>query len=49
MGYGLSEEQRDLRTAAREFADRALAPLADSVYQSEEFPWRNFKLLNQYG
>ena len=39
----LTEEERMLQTAVRDFADRELAPRAREVDEKEEFSWENWK------
>ena len=39
----LTEEERMLQTAVRDFADRELAPRAREIDEKEEFSWENWK------
>ena len=45
----LSEDERLLKNAVRDFADRELAPRASSYDQSGEFPWDNVRGLAALG
>ena len=42
-GLTLTEEERMLQTAVREFVDREVVPRAKEVDQAEEFSWENWK------
>ena len=45
----LTEEERMLQTAVREFADRELAPRAREVDAKEEFSWENWRGMASLG
>ena len=45
----LTEEERMLQTAVREFADRELAPRAREVDEREEFSWESWKGMASLG
>ena len=45
----LTEEERMLQTAVREFADRELAPRARELDEKEEFSWENWKGMASLG
>ncbi len=45
----LTEEERMLQTAVREFADRELAPRARELDEKEEFSWENWKGMADLG
>ncbi len=45
----LTDEQRSLRTAARELAESEFLPLAEGVDQSEEYPWDSIAKLADAG
>ena len=45
----LTEEERMLQQAVREFADRELVPRAAGYDEREEFPWDNVRELSQLG
>ena len=45
----LTEEERMLQTAVRDFADRELAPRSREVDEKEEFSWENWRGMSQLG
>jgi alkylation response protein AidB-like acyl-CoA dehydrogenase len=49
MDFMFTEEQKELRRRAREFAEEKLAPLAPVVDESEEISWDLVKLLADEG
>ena len=49
MDFTLSEEQRMLQTAIRDFARDKLAPVADELDRRQEFAWDNFKMMAEMG
>ena len=49
MGLLLTEEERMLKAAAREFADRELAPNAQRLDETEEFPRENLRGIADLG
>lgn len=49
MEFSLSEDQRLIRDAAREFASREIAPRAAAYDRTGEFPWDNVKQLGAQG
>jgi alkylation response protein AidB-like acyl-CoA dehydrogenase len=49
MDFMFTEEQKELRRRAREFAEKKLAPLAPVVDESEEISWDLVKLLADEG
>jgi len=49
MDFTLSEEQKMLQTAIRDFATNKLAPVADELEQAQEFPRNNFKMMAELG
>ncbi len=49
MEFGLTEEQRLIRSTAREFADEQLAPLAAEYDRTEEFTAPQAKMLGEIG
>ena len=49
MDFILSEEQKMLQTAIRDFARDKLAPVADELDKRQEFAWDNFKMMAEMG
>ena len=49
MDLGLSGEERDLREAARRFAQREIAPIADRMDREDYFPRELFARLGEQG
>ena len=49
MDFELSEEQRMIRDAAREVAEREIAPRAAQTDETREFPWDNIRRLGEMG
>ena len=49
MDFTLSEEQKMLQAAVRDFATSKLAPVADELEQAEEFGMDNFRLMAELG
>ncbi len=49
MEFGLSEEQQMIRDAAREVAEREVAPRAAHADETREFPWDSVKPLGEMG
>ena len=47
--FELTEAQKDLKKRAAELADRAIAPRAAAVDQSEDYPWDNVDDLTEAG
>ena len=48
-GVFLTEDERLLRLAVRELADKELAPRASHYDQNEEFPWENLRRIAEMG
>jgi isovaleryl-CoA dehydrogenase len=49
MDLSLSEEERDLREAARRFARKEIAPIADRMDREDHFPREVFRRLGEQG
>ncbi len=49
MDLELTKEQKDIQMAARDFATKELAPIADELDLAEEFAWKNFKWMAKLG
>jgi butyryl-CoA dehydrogenase len=49
MDFGLTEEQRMIRDAAREVAEKEIAPGAAKTDETREFPWEVIKRLGEMG
>ena len=49
MNFELNEEQRAIREAIREVAEKEIAPRAAYYDQTGEFPWENVRTLARYG
>jgi butyryl-CoA dehydrogenase len=49
MDFELSEEQRMIRDAAREVAEREIKPRAAKTDETREFPWDNVRRLGEMG
>ncbi len=49
MDFELTEEQKMVRRAVREFAEREIAPRAKDYDEREEFPWEFIKKLFEQG
>ncbi|MEE8225595.1 MAG: 3-sulfinopropanoyl-CoA desulfinase [Kiloniellales bacterium] len=47
--FELTQAQKDLRQRAAELAERAIAPRAAAVDESEEYPWDNVRDLTEAG
>ncbi len=49
MDFQLTEEQRMFRRMVREFAEREIAPRADEIDKTDEFPWDIFRRMGELG
>lgn len=49
MNFSLTADQKMIRDAIRQLADKEFAPRAAEYNAKHEFPWRNFKLLGENG
>ena len=49
MDFTLTEEQKMLQAAVRDFANEKLAPVADQIEQEQEFPREHFKAMAEMG
>jgi len=49
MNFHLTEEEKMLQAAARDFAKREVAPMASKVDEAEEFAMENFKKMAELG
>jgi butyryl-CoA dehydrogenase len=49
MDFQLTEEQRMIRDAARELAEREIKPRAQATDETREFPWENVRRLGEMG
>lgn len=49
MDFFLSEDQLAIREAAREFAQQEIAPKAQELDETSEFPWENVKKMAEHG
>ncbi len=49
MNFSLSEEQKLIRQAVREFCDQEIAPRSAEYNRKHEFPWDNFRRLGELG
>lgn len=49
MQFALTDTQRLIKRTAHEIAERELAPYAGEFDRTEEFPWRNVRILAQTG
>jgi butyryl-CoA dehydrogenase len=49
MDFQLSDEQRMIRDAARELAEREIKPRAGQIDETREFPWENVRRLGAMG
>lgn len=49
MEFGLTEEQRDLRKWAHDFAENEIRPVAAHYDETEEFPWEVLKKAAEVG
>jgi butyryl-CoA dehydrogenase len=49
MDFELSEEQRMIRDAARDLAEREIAPRAAHADETREFPWESVRRLSEMG
>ena len=49
MNFHLTEEEKILQAAARDFAKREIEPMASKVDEAEEFPVENFKKMAKLG
>ncbi len=47
--FELTQAQKDLKQRAAELAQRAIAPRAAAVDESEEYPWDNVRDLTEAG
>jgi len=49
MDFELTKQQKDIQSAAREFAKKELDPIADELDLAEEFAWSSFKWMAELG
>ncbi|MCK4314226.1 MAG: acyl-CoA dehydrogenase [Anaerolineae bacterium] len=49
MDFQLTEEQRLFRRMVREFAEQEIAPRAEEIDATDEFPWDIFRKMGQVG
>ncbi len=49
MDFELTEEQRMFRRMVREFAEQEIAPRAEEIDATDEFPWDIFRKMGQVG
>jgi butyryl-CoA dehydrogenase len=49
MDFQLTDEQRMIRDAARELAEREIKPRAQEIDETREFPWENVRRLGENG
>ncbi len=49
MDFQLTEEQRMFRRMVREFAEQEIAPRAEEIDATDEFPWDIFRKMGQVG
>jgi alkylation response protein AidB-like acyl-CoA dehydrogenase len=49
MDFQLTEEQRMFRRMVREFAEREIAPRAEEIDKTDEFPWDIFRRMGELG
>jgi alkylation response protein AidB-like acyl-CoA dehydrogenase len=49
LKYAIGEEHEQVRQAARQFAERELAPRAGEIDHEGRFPWENVESLRKYG
>ncbi|HEY3367256.1 MAG TPA: acyl-CoA dehydrogenase [Symbiobacteriaceae bacterium] len=49
MDFFLTEDQKMIRDAIRQLAEKEIAPRSAAYNAQHEFPWRNFKLLAENG
>jgi len=49
MDFQLTEEQRMFRRMVREFAEQEIAPRAEEIDATDEFPWDIFRQMGQVG
>jgi alkylation response protein AidB-like acyl-CoA dehydrogenase len=49
MDFGFTEEQRMLRRMVREFAEREIAPHAEEIDATDEFPYNLFRRMGDVG
>ena len=49
MDFELTKQQKDIQTAARDFAKKELEPVADELDLAEEFAWSSFKWMAKLG
>jgi len=49
LSFELGEEHQEVRQAARQFAEKELAPRATEIDLAGEFPWENVEKLKKYG
>ena len=49
MNFNLNEEQKDLQTMFREFAEKEVKPLAHEIDEEERFPQETVKKMAELG
>jgi len=49
VDFELTKQQKDIQTAARDFAKKELEPVADELDLAEEFAWSSFKWMAKLG
>jgi len=49
MQFALTEEQSMIQEAARDFADRVLAPLSETADREKKFIWEQFQKAGELG